>query len=233
LSNPHNASAVGREASSVPNVSTGRRRTVIGLIVAFWVLVTVAGARASGYRQYEDFISALASRGAPEPWLVRVALLCVAAAHLLVAGPLLRRERATGTAVAVAGLFLVAVAAFPITCPEPGAYCVVGGSPDVVDSVHVAAVLGYAAAMLPAMVRAGLLLVRDPPQRVLGVASLVAAAVFVAALVATQGPAPGTAQRWWALAGQVWIVVAAAGMGERSVRARVVEDSTNSGEPAP
>jgi hypothetical protein len=233
LSNPHNASAAGLTASSVPNVRTGRRRTVIGLIVAFWVLITVAGARASGYRQYEDFISALASRGAPEPWFVRVALLCVAAAHLLVAGPLRRRERTTGTAVAVASLCLVAVAAFPITCPEQGAYCVVDGTPNVVDSVHIAAVLGYAASMLAAMVRAGLLLVRHPPERALGVASLVLAAVFVAGLVATQGPAPGTAQRWWALAGQVWIVVAAAGMGQRPVRARVVEDSTNSGEPAP
>jgi hypothetical protein len=197
------------------------------------VLITVAGARAPGYRQYEDFISALASRGAPEPWIVRVALLGVAVAHLLVAASLVRRDRATGLAVGVAGACLVGVAALPITCPARAPYCVVADTPDVLDGGHLAAVLGYAVAMLVAMVRAGLLLIRQPPGRVLGAASLVAAAVFVLALVATQGPAPGAAQRWWALAGQVWLVVAASAMGGASTGAMVVEDSTKSGESAP
>jgi hypothetical protein len=127
---------------------------------------------------------------------------------------------------------LVVVAAFRVQCPA-AVYCRTSNPVDVLDVAHGVGVLAYAVAMVAAMIRAGVVAVRLPARRVLGIASVVAASVFVVALALTQGPIPGLSQRFWALTGQVWLVAAAStpfaqspGMLRRSRRVSLVEDST-------
>lgn len=179
------------------------------LLGAFWGLITLGGAANDGYKQYDQFVSSLASRGAMVPWFGLAALLCVASAHLLLVPQLRRTDAWVGGAVFMAGLSLLVVAAFRVQCPG-GDYCVASAEPDAIESAHVIGVLAYTAAMVVAMVRAGVLALRSPRTRLLGYASLGASGIFVTALVLTSGPAPGLSQRFWALVGQVWLVVVAA-----------------------
>lgn len=189
-------------------METLRRRLALSLLVAFWLLITVGGATNVGYRQYDEFVSSLAARGALSPQYGLAALACVAGAHLLLVPQLRRRDVWVGTAVLIAGLALVAVAVFRVQCPG-GAFCLRADAPDVIEGAHVAGVLVYSAAMVAAMLRVGVLALRSARTRFLGYASLGSAGVFLLALLLTAGPAPGLSQRFWALAGQVWLVVAA------------------------
>jgi hypothetical protein len=185
-----------------------RVRLCVGLLAAFWVLIAIGGAVNDGYRQYLDFISSLAARGGDLAWLGVLALLAVAAAHLVVVPVLRRQDRGVAGAVLAAGCFLVVVAVFPIRCPG-AEYCGPIGEVQWLDIAHMGGVLGYSLVMVIAMVRAGVLALRIPVRRTWGIASLVAAMVFIVALVLTQGATPGLSQRFWVLAGQVWLVAAA------------------------
>lgn len=193
--------------ASVRDVEPILRRMAWGLLVAFWVLIALGAAANQGYAQDQQFVSSLASRGAQVPGWALAALGCVAAAHLLVAPQLRRHDRIVGTSVLVSGLALLAVAAFRVQCPGE-AYCVRADPADAFDTVHVAAVLTYSAAMLTAMVRTGVKALAAPETRWVGVGSMGAAGLFVAALVLTQGPVPGVSQRLWAAVGQIWLVAA-------------------------
>jgi hypothetical protein len=182
------------------------RRSAEGLLVAFWVLITVGGAANGGYQQFDQFVSSLASRGAQVPGWGIAAIGCVAAAHLLLVPQLRRRDPAVGACVLIAGVALLAVAAFRVQCPDE-AYCVRTAPADGIDAVHLGAVLTYSAAMVVAMVRTGVKALASQRARMLGVASLAASGLFVTALALTQGPTPGLSQRIWAAVGQIWLVV--------------------------
>jgi hypothetical protein len=82
-----------------------------------------------------------------------------------------------------------------------------------VDLLHEGAVAGYAVALVVAMLRTGLVLLRHGPARTLGAVSVAAALTFVAVLILTAGPGTGLSQRFWALGGQVWLVLVAAAAG--------------------
>jgi hypothetical protein len=194
--------------ASVRRVERLRRRLALALLVAFWVLITIGGAANTGYKQYDQFVSSLASRGAQVPAWGIAAICCVAAAHLLLVPQLRRRDPIVGACILVAGLALLAVAGFRVQCPS-AIYCVRSESADALDVIHVVAVLTYSAAMVVAMVRTGLSAVASPRTRVFGGASLAASGLFVMALAFTQGPAPGLSQRFWAALGQIWLVAIA------------------------
>jgi hypothetical protein len=208
------------------------RRACGFLLASFWILVAVGGVANEGYRQYEDFVSSLASRGVAQPWIGIAALTCAAAAHAVVVPLLRRQDPAVAWAVLTAAGSLLAVAAFRVQCPR-APYCLVDRPWDWVDAVHATAVMLYALAMITAMLRGGLVAVRIPSRRSLGLASLLAATFFVVALVLTLGPVPGLSQRFWILAGQVWLVAVAwtpfatpTGMPVGTGRVRVIEHST-------
>lgn len=178
------------------------------MLVAFWVLITIGGAANDGYAQYDQFVSSLASRGAQTPAWGIAAIVCVAGAHLVLVPQFRRRDSIVGICVLIAGLSLLAVAAFRVQCPD-AAYCVQSDPADGIDAVHLGAVLTYTAAMVVAMVRTGVNAVAVPRTRLFGAASLTAAGLFVLALALTQGPAPGLSQRIWAALGQMWLLVVA------------------------
>jgi hypothetical protein len=195
------------------HTSRVRIRAMIVLFTGFWALVTVGGAMVPGYRQYEDYISSLGARGVGSPAFGIVAVLCAAAAHLIAARMLSRADVIVAAAIGVASGALVVAAVARVTCPAELCPQAPTGVTDLWDVLHEIAVGGYTVAVVVAMMRTGMVLLRDGTARSLGAASAVAALSFVAVLALTAGPAAGLSQRFWALAGQVWLVLVAAAAG--------------------
>jgi hypothetical protein len=187
-----------------------RIRAMIVLITGFWALVTVGGAAVPGYRQYDDYISTLAARGISTPAFGVVAVLCAAGAHLIAAMILSRVDRIVAATLAAASAALTVAAMARVSCPPDLCPQAAAGAGDPVDLLHESAVAGYAVALVAAMLRTGLVLLRRGTARTLGAASAAAALSFVVVLILTAGPTTGLSQRFWALGGQVWLVLVAA-----------------------
>jgi hypothetical protein len=142
-------------------------------------------------------VSTLAAHGAAHAGLAIVAI--VAAAGAMVAASLLVRSvsRAAAVAVAGAGAGFVVVALTRLDCPDGAAGCGLGGRFEVSGSTeigHWTATTVSSILLIVGMALTGAALLRRS-RRVVGIASLAAAAVTAGAFLAAGGDTPGLAQR--------------------------------------
>ena len=182
----------------------------VGLGV-FWVSLLVAGAESPGYSQTRDYVSSLAAHGVEDAWLGMLAIAAVGVAGLGCAVLLWRLTSAGALALAGAGIGFVVVAVVRIDCPNGAARCGLGGRFDVHGAP---AITHWTAAVVSAvLVLVGTALVAyalyRSGRRLAGLASAVAAAATLVALVGTGGQSPGVVQRVWIAVMTVWLVGAA------------------------
>lgn len=195
---------------------SSRARLVVAGIAAFWLGTLVAGALAPGYSVREDYISSLAGRGSEVAWIGITTLAVLGTTHLVAAtveaqrggGPRDAAEsRVVAVPLALAGLAGLTVAAFRTGCPGGAAGCGVtpdGATPDLADTVHGLAVVGYEIALLTAMVAVAVRLARSRPT----MAALTVLAGVASVLLALQigGEASGLWQRGWLVVNTGWLV---------------------------
>lgn len=184
----------------------GPRAGAVAGVGLFWALAVLAGLLAPGYSARADYISSLAGRGSSVAGLGIAALTALGLAHLAaaaaargwVAGPL-----------AVAGACGLAVAWFRTGCPLGAAGCGSGANdtvPDLADTVHYLAVVGYEIALVVAMLGVAVRLGRARPVAAALTVAAAAASVVLALLIA--GPDLGAWQRAWLVVNTGWLVVA-------------------------
>lgn len=186
--------------------------SVLG-VTLFWTGVLVGGALAPGYRQSQDYISALASRGSVVAPIGMAAIASKGLAYL--AGSWLTqrvwRRRALALPMLLAGVSLLVVAAFRIGCPAGAAGCGFGAAAladDSSDLIHYYAVLSFEIWLLCAMAVLAQGALRGAPwPRWLGMASVPLAIASVALLLRTGGAFNGLWQRLWAVNNSLWLLL--------------------------
>ncbi len=193
------------------------------LALAFWVLITIGGTANPGYLQYEQYVSALAARGAADPWWGIAAMACLTGS-LLVVGPALRGWNPfVAWSVTGAGAGMLVATAVPIGCPPGERFCTTPGGAWPADIMHAAAVLVTAAALFFALC-AGLIQLWRGSWRQRD--SLIAAFAAATALAVTGYPlltVTGLQQRLMILLVQLGLIAAAAAArGEEKRRERVL-----------
>lgn len=177
-------------------------------VVMTWVLVSIGGAANPGYKQYEQYLSALSAEGTQSAGWGRAALL-VAAAGIVVLVPVLARwSRPVATWTAAAALGCGAVAAAPMACPAGTRFChAVAVGSALQASMHATAVIVFAAATAGAIATGMAQALRR------GTAPSVAVGAAVATVVVLGSPAllmlSGLPQRWLLLAAQLALVALA------------------------
>lgn len=189
-------------------MATVLTRVCIGLLIAFWVLITIAGVLTPDYLQYRDYVSALAAYGSDVASLGILAILCAASAHAVAAVVLAPWDRLVAICVAIASMSLLAVATFRINCPLGAGNCLNQGTPSVSAMVHGGGVVVYTLAIVTAMIVAGVRSLLGHRRSIVGAPGLVAAVLFVVAFGGLWAPSPGLPQRFWVFLGQVWLVMA-------------------------
>lgn len=194
-------------------------RLSIALLAAFWVLIFGAGWLHDGYQHYRFHVSVLAADGMPYSWVAVIAICCTAFAHLVVVPLTYRWRPLVGACLFICGIALLLVAAFPITCPNRVRFCTFTGAESPSNTVHAAGVGLYAAAMVAAMLYAGVTAVLGHQRSLVGVPGLIAAAVFVIAFSGLLTAPVGLAQRVWIAVGQLWLVGAIVEAAEHADRA--------------
>ncbi len=175
-------------------------------IALFWIGTVVAGLLAPGYSARADYVSSLAGRGSSVALLGIAALTALGVAHLAAAAAV---RGWVAAPLAVAGACGLAVAWFRTACPLGAAGCGSGANdavPDLADTVHYTAVVGYEIALVVAMLGVALRLGRARPVA----AALTVAAAVASVLLALQidGPDLGAWQRAWLIVNTGWLVVA-------------------------
>jgi len=181
---------------------------VLAGLAVFWVALLVAGAASPGYSQRRDYVSSLAAHGVEDAWLGMLAIVAVGVAGLGAAALVWRLTRAGALALACAGAGFVVVALVRINCPNGAARCGLGGRFDVHGAP---AITHWTAAVVSAVfVLLGTALVAyalyRKGRRAAALASAVAAATTLVALVGTGGQSPGVVQRVWIAVMTVWLL---------------------------
>ena len=172
---------------------------VAGPLLAFALLVIVAGAVNPGYLHSRDHVSNLASRGAGQAWIGMLAIASFAAAHAGAA--LLWRRVAPAVWIALltcSGFGLITTLA-RTSCPGGAADCSLSGTEsasDLWDLVHGLAVGAYELSFVIAGACVGVVLLRSRRPWP-GVLVLVLAVLSFVTLGRPDEQAPGTAQRIW------------------------------------
>ena len=189
----------------------GRAWLVVAGIILFWLGTLLAGAMVPGYSARDDYISSLAGRGSEVAVLGIATLAVLGTTHLIAASAIVG---AVGAPLALAGLAGLTVAAFRTGCPGGAAGCGFApdsAPPDLADTVHGLAVVGYEVAFLAAM----LVVALNRARSVTATGTLLAA--VVSALLALQigGEASGLWQRGWLMVNTgwlAWLVLSSAGV---------------------
>lgn len=184
---------------------------VLAGVTGFWLLATVGGTRAPGYRPADDYLSALASIGAQEPVWGRAMFACGAlalAGGAVVLGNCVRSAAALLAAAAVS----VAVAGIArVDCPSGAAGCNAGPAvlePTASGQAHTLAVVAYQVFFSAALL--ALAWARRQQGRVVPVALWVGGAAVTALLALDPLPLdPGWSQRLWVATGHLLLVTVA------------------------
>lgn len=131
-------------------------RTAAAAVVATWLLVSVGGMQNPGFKQYEQYLSALSAAGTHDPGWGRAALI-VTGFGILVMVPLFAAWRLLlGATSLVAAAAAVAMSVLPMNCPASQRFCTDGATAgSTVEVGHAAAVLIFATAVV-ATVLAGM-----------------------------------------------------------------------------
>lgn len=183
------------------------RGLAVGAVALFWVGTLVAGALATGYSARADYVSSLAGRGSSVAVLGIGAIAALGLAHLAAAAAL---RGVVAVPLVLAGLAGLTIAAFRTGCPLGAAGCGSGANdapPDVADTVHVLAVVGYEIALVAAMAVVAVRVARERPAA--AALTVAAAAASVALALNIDGPDLGLWQRAWLAVNTGWLVVAA------------------------
>lgn len=120
-----------------------------------WVLVSIGGVVNTGFKQYEQYLSTLAARGAIAPEWGLAALLVMSVGLFLLVPLLFAWRRFVGVCVFVAATSSVFFAAMQVPCPPRARFCL-DASPGGLEAPHAAAVVVFSAAVLIAVL-AGLI----------------------------------------------------------------------------
>ncbi len=198
-------------------MSRPRREQFAAVVVlaglgAFWTALLLAGAASSGYSQRRDYVSSLAAHGVDDAWLGMLAIAAIGVVGLGAAVLVRPLTRAGALALACAGVGFVVVALVRIDCPNGAARCGLGGRLDVHGApaiTHWTAAVASTVFVLAGATFVAYALFRRG-RRAAGVASAVAAAATLVALLGTGGQSPGVVQRAWIAVMTVWLVGAAA-----------------------
>lgn len=181
------------------------RCSAIGVVLV-WLLVSVGGAANPGFKQYEQYLSALGAEGTQSPLWGRAALLTTGVA-IAVLIPTLGRWRALlGVCAAGAAAAAAGMATLPMTCPVGARFCVERDAPVGIDQGHTVAVLVFVWAVVSLLLAAARQLIAGAAARpTLWPAPVLALAVTAAGAPALLGVS-GLLQRLLLLAAQVLIV---------------------------
>jgi hypothetical membrane protein len=111
-------------------------------LVGFVLAVVVAGAVTPGYSPVQEYISALAARTSPHPWIMTTGFACLAVSTVVAAMALSRRLTGTSSIVGsvllgLAGLALVGSAAFRLDCSPTVESCAAAEVAGTVSGQHV------------------------------------------------------------------------------------------------
>lgn len=172
---------------------------ILGLLLAFVLLVLLGGAVNAGYLHSRDYVSSLASRGATQAWIGMLAFASFAAAHAVAALRWRGTSRVVWAALLACSALILIVGMARASCPGGAARCLVAGQPSVTDlgdDIHGLSIGIYLLTFVFAAVWAGVVLLR---RRRLwpGVAMLVLAVLSVLAASQLDERTPGAEQRIW------------------------------------
>src|SRR3954447_4921324 len=125
-----------------PSKITLLARLAVLALVGFVLAVVVAGAVTPGYHVVAEYISALAARTNPHPWIMTAGFVCLAVSTVAAALTLSRRVGGISGAIGcvllgLAGLALVGAAAFRLDCSPTLASCAAQEVAGQVSGQHV------------------------------------------------------------------------------------------------
>lgn len=186
-------------------------RTAAVSVAVVWILVSIGGAENPGFKQYEQYLSALAATGTHDPSWGRAALI-VSGVAIWVLVPVMARWRPfLGATSLLAGGAAIAMALWPMHCPTGARFCTATttGVPSL-DMAHTAAVLVFATAVISTLI-AGLRQITAGTGRTPALWPALPIAVATVALTAPSLLAvTGLLQRLLLLVAQVLLVLLAA-----------------------
>jgi Protein of unknown function (DUF998) len=180
-------------------------------IVAFWSAIIIAAAFEPGYSNRRDYVSTLAAHGAEHAELALLGIVAVAGS--MIASSLLVRPLSAGAAVSIglAGVGFIVAAFTRLECPNGAAACGLGGRFEVSGSReigHWTATTVSSVLLIAGIALAGVALVRHG-RRLVGIASVAAAALTAGAFLATGGDNPGGVQRVGIVVATGWLTALA------------------------
>ena len=199
---------------------------VLGLLLAFAVLVLLAGALNSGYLHSRDYVSSLASRGADQAWVGVLALASFAAAHAVAAMRWRRTARIVWATLLACSALVLVVALARASCPEGAGRCSLPGRASVTDlgdTIHGLSVGVYLLAFVLAAICAGVVLLRRR-RRGPGAVILVLAALSILTASQIDERTPGAEQRLWLAVNALGLVALAGFAGSTDTRKQVTPE---------
>lgn len=117
-------------------------------VALVWLLVSVGGAENPGFKQYEQYLSALGAAGTTSPGWGRAALVVNGLAILVLVPSLAAWRRPLGFLSGAAGLAAIGMAVWPMSCPGGARFCDRSSTPPAVDIAHTSAVLVFTVAVV-------------------------------------------------------------------------------------
>ena len=148
-------------------VATIAVRTSAALIGLVWILVSVGGAANPGFKQYEQYLSALSADGTASPSWGRAALVVTGIGFALLVPGLAAWRPLLGVLTAVAGGAAVAMTVWPMACPVGARFCT-STDPTAgteIDLAHTSAVLVFATAVVAMLLAGSIQVIAGPARR--------------------------------------------------------------------
>ncbi|MFN8125902.1 MAG: DUF998 domain-containing protein [Candidatus Nanopelagicales bacterium] len=170
-------------------------------VVVGWVLVSVGGAVNPGFKQYEQYLSALSADGTSSPGWGRGALIVVGVGLATLIPVLIPWCRICAGWTAVAALGAIAVALVPMPCPSGERFCATPPTGAWEPVTHAATVTVFTVAVAAALVAGACRLRELTPGRRLTWSAVAAGATLACAPMLLS--LSGLPQRLALLAGQL------------------------------
>ena len=190
----------------------------LALLLVFAALVVLGGSVNTGYEHSIDFVSSLAGRGSEQAWIGVLAIGSYGLAHGAAALSWRHVSRLVWAGLLVCSALLVTVAVARASCPSGAAGCALSstGTTDAGDTVHGLSVGIYALLFLVTAVSTGVVMARRRSWYA-AAASVLVAALSIAALSQVDEVTPGAEQRVWLATNGIGLLVLVALAGS-SVR---------------
>lgn len=175
-----------------------------------WILVSIGGAENPGFKQYEQYLSALSATGTHDPSWGRAALIVSGIAIWLLVPVLGHWRWFLGATSLVAGGAAMGMALWPMHCPVGARFCTVSTTAaPTLDVAHTTAVLVFAAAVITTLIAGARQLVAGTGRAPALWPALPIAVVTVAVTAPSLLAVTGLLQRLLLLVAQVLMVLLA------------------------